>query len=77
MNTKKQSIEIAKTVILGYRQELANQFNCVGGDVDFAMRGTIGRILDNLWYDTFSSSLRAKFDYKKENWLIAAGIDNW
>lgn len=77
MHTEKDAIQIAQAVIRGYRAEFDNQYKPVGTPVDWAMRGTVYRILQDLWYDTFSSNLRSKFDYIYENWLEAAGVKDW
>lgn len=77
MNTKKAAIAIAQAVVKGYKSEYDNQYKPAGTPTDWFMRGTTLRILQELWYDTFSASLRAKFDYNYDNWLREAGVDKW
>lgn len=77
MNTKKAAIAIVQAVVKGYETEYDNQYKPAGTPVDWAMRGCTHHILQELWYDTFSASLRAKFDYNYDAWLKEAGVDNW
>lgn len=73
MITEKDAIKIGKALICGCDKEIDNNFNELGAR--YAINGALHKALDNLWHDVFSCTLRSKFDYNREIFIKACGIE--